>query len=317
MQFWSIHRLAGSTSTDRRGVAVVEAGLADASAGEEDVRERIRNLVASRWIAQFVIVDPGPDPILRQFVRAGRLTGRSVRVLARLNREDLPPPLSGERWVESTLPDRPGWVLTSPHPPAWKRAIKRTTDLLIAGLLLVILSPLMTVIALVIRSSSPGPILYRWRVVGKNGKAFTGYKFRTMVRDADRMKEDLIDQNEMDGPVFKLINDPRITWLGRSLRKYSLDELPQLWSILTGDMSLVGPRPALPEEYRRYQLWQMRRLSVTPGLTCLWQVQGRNAIRSFGDWARLDLRYIDHWSLGLDAKILLQTVLVVLRGTGR
>jgi lipopolysaccharide/colanic/teichoic acid biosynthesis glycosyltransferase len=175
----------------------------------------------------------------------------------------------------------------------------------------------MLVCAVAVRLSSPGPIIYPWRVVGRYGRPFTGYKLRTMVEGAHGMRSTLRSQNEMSGPVFKMTADPRVTAAGRWLRKYSFDELPQLWSVLKGDMSLVGPRPVLREEYLEFELWQMRKLSVTPGLTCLWQVRGRNAIRDFADWARLDLEYIDNWSLMLDAKILMHTVLVVLKGTGR
>jgi lipopolysaccharide/colanic/teichoic acid biosynthesis glycosyltransferase len=191
------------------------------------------------------------------------------------------------------------------------------TDVTLAGALLVLSSPLMLALAIAVRLSSPGPVMYRWPVVGRNGRPFTGYKFRTMVQDADLLKASLLDRNEMVGPVFKLANDPRLTKLGRWLRRYSLDEVPQLWSVLKGDMSLVGPRPALRDEYQRFELWQMRKVSVTPGMTCLWQVRGRNAIRDFAEWARLDLHYIDHWSLWLDFTILLRTAAAIARGTGR
>jgi len=137
-----------------------------------------------------------------------------------------------------------------------------------------------------------------------------------MAANADETKPQLATLNEMRGPVFKMGNDPRITRLGRFLRKYSIDELPQLWSVLKGDMSLVGPRPAGPHEWEKYEPWQRRKLSVTPGITCLWQVSGRNKINDFNEWVKLDLEYIDNWSLWLDLKILLRTVVVVLRGTG-
>jgi lipopolysaccharide/colanic/teichoic acid biosynthesis glycosyltransferase len=145
---------------------------------------------------------------------------------------------------------------------------------------------------------------------------FTGYKFTTMVADADERKSDLTPNNEMNGPVFKMENDPRITSFGRFLRKYSLNELPQLWSVLKGDMSLVGPRPAFRHELERYEFWHKRKLSIKPGMTCLWQVRGRNRIRNFDDWVKMDLEYIDHWSLWLDFKILYWTAWTVIRGTG-
>ncbi len=196
------------------------------------------------------------------------------------------------------------------------RIVKRLCDLVGSAAILVLLTPLLSLVGLLVRLSSPGPVLYPWHVVGKEGRPFTGYKFRTMVANADQLKTQLLAHNEMNGPVFKMRDDPRITSLGRYLRKYSLDELPQLWSVLKGDMSLVGPRPAGPQEWARYEPWQRRRLSVTPGITCLWQVNGRNRISDFNEWVKLDLQYIDNWSLTLDLKILWRTVFVVLRGTG-
>lgn len=196
------------------------------------------------------------------------------------------------------------------------RIAKRAVDITLAGLGLVILSPLLLLTGILVRLSSDGPVFYPWEVVGRGGRPFRGYKFRTMVVDADALKHQLLHKNEMTGPVFKMRADPRITPVGRFLRKYSLDELPQLWSVLKGDMSLVGPRPAGTLEWERYEPWQRRKLSVTPGITCLWQVSGRNRVSDFDEWVRIDLDYIDHWSLGLDLRILLRTVAVVLRGTG-
>jgi lipopolysaccharide/colanic/teichoic acid biosynthesis glycosyltransferase len=152
--------------------------------------------------------------------------------------------------------------------------------------------------------------------VGINKKRFTGFKFRTMIVGADRMKELLLDKNEMQKVVFKMKNDPRVTPIGRILRKFSLDELPQLWSVLKGDMSVVGPRPPLVSELDKFESWHRRKLSVKPGLTCLWQISGRSEIQNFDEWVRLDLQYIDEWSLWLDFKILLKTVPVVLMGRG-
>ncbi|MFN8557900.1 MAG: sugar transferase [Dehalococcoidia bacterium] len=195
--------------------------------------------------------------------------------------------------------------------------VKDTIDVIGAALGLLALAPLFAVLAVLVKRSSPGPVFYRWRVVGRGGRPFTGYKFRTMVADADARKAGLLARNEMSGPMFKMADDPRVTPLGRTLRRYSLDELPQLWSVLVGDMSLVGPRPPLQTEWARFEPWQRRKLAVRPGITCLWQVQGRNAIRDFDDWVRLDLEYIDSWSLWLDLRILGQTLRAVVRGTGR
>ena len=198
----------------------------------------------------------------------------------------------------------------------WRDAIKRLVDLFLGTILAIVASPVMLAIAAVIWIRDGSPILYQWKVVGKDGQPFHSWKFRTMVHDADRLKRELLQHNEMRGPVFKMRNDPRITRAGHFLRKYSLDELPQLWSVLLGDMSLVGPRPPLVSEYQRFQRWQKRKLAVIPGLTCLWQVQGRADISDFDEWVRMDLDYIDHWSLGLDLKIMFRTVLVVLQGRG-
>ena len=193
---------------------------------------------------------------------------------------------------------------------------KRLMDVVVAVALLVLLAPLLAIVALLVQATSKGPVFYRWRVVGKNGRYFTGYKFRTMVDDADRLKQDLLTRNEMTGPVFKMEADPRITRCGRILRRFSLDELPQLWSVLRGDMSLVGPRPPLQEEYERFNAWQKQKLATRPGITCLWQVSGRNRIRDFDDWVRLDLEYIKNWSLWLDVKILFRTAIAVVSGRG-
>jgi exopolysaccharide biosynthesis polyprenyl glycosylphosphotransferase len=195
--------------------------------------------------------------------------------------------------------------------------VKRLMDILISGALLIVLLPLCALIALAIKLTTPRlPIFYKWQVVGFKGRRFTGYKFTTMVEDADAQKEALSDRNEMQGPVFKIRKDPRITPLGRWLRRYSVNELPQLWSVLKGDMSLVGPRPAFPHELERYELWHKRKLCVRPGITCLWQVSGRNRISRFDDWVRMDLEYIDSWTLWLDVKILMRTAWTVIAGTG-
>jgi len=193
--------------------------------------------------------------------------------------------------------------------------IKRVLDMLGAGFGLLLLSPLLTVSALLIRLDSPGRALYpSWRM-GKKGKRFRCYKLRTMVENADDLKAELRDRNERQGPFFKIANDPRITRVGRWLRKYSIDELPQLWNVLIGEMSLVGPRPHPVDDYERYQVEHLRRLDVKPGVTCLWQVYARRD-PSFETNMALDLEYIETWSLWLDAKILLKTLPTVLNGSG-
>jgi exopolysaccharide biosynthesis polyprenyl glycosylphosphotransferase len=194
---------------------------------------------------------------------------------------------------------------------------KRLMDMVLSAAALILLSPLFALIAMAIKLTTPHlPVFYRWRVVGYRGRRFTGYKFTTMVGDADDRKESLQALNEMTGPVFKIRDDPRVTRLGKFLRKYSLNELPQLWSVLVGDMSLVGPRPAGPHELVRYEIWHKRKLSVRPGITCYWQVRGRNAISNFDDWVKMDLEYIQKRSMWTDLTILFRTVGVVFKGTG-
>lgn len=201
---------------------------------------------------------------------------------------------------------------------SWASVLKYLMDFLGSIFLLLVLTPLVLVpIALLIKLTSPGPIFFRQKRSGLNGQPFTLYKFRTMVTHAEQLKHELAAMNEMTGPVFKLTNDPRVTPIGRFLRKFSIDELPQLVNVLRGEMSLVGPRPLPVDEVKRFNdLAHRRRLSVKPGLTCLWQISGRNNVKDFKDWVRLDLEYIDNWSLWLDCKILCLTVPVVLAGTG-
>jgi exopolysaccharide biosynthesis polyprenyl glycosylphosphotransferase len=192
--------------------------------------------------------------------------------------------------------------------------VKRATDVFLAGASLLLLSAPMALIALLIRATSPGPVIFRQVRCGLNGRQFTFYKFRSMCADAEALQSSLEHLNERD-LVFKMKNDPRLTGVGRWLRKFSMDELPQLWNVLKGDMSLVGPRPALPSEVERYQGWQRRRLRMRPGLTCLWAVNGRDKV-DFETWMKFDMQYIDTWSLALDWKIILRTIPQVLSGRG-
>ena len=211
-----------------------------------------------------------------------------------------------------------GMILKPDYAGAEALFAKRIFDFAAASILLLLLSPVLALIALAIKLSEPKqPVIYPWRVIGQNGDPFTSYKFRTMVPNADALKAQLLDRNEMKGPVFKITDDPRVTKVGRVLRKFSLDELPQIWSVVKGDMSLVGPRPAGPQELKRYEFWHKRKLSIKPGITCLWQVNGRNAVSDFDEWVRMDIDYIDHWSFWLDLKILLRTAWVVVAGTGK
>lgn len=200
--------------------------------------------------------------------------------------------------------------------PSLGLLLKRGVDILLAGPALIANSPVFVLIAIAIKLDSPGPVFYRSTRVGKKGATFTCLKFRTMIQGAEALQDRLRDRNERDGVLFKIENDPRITRLGRFLRKYSLDELPQLWNVLKGNMSLVGPRPSLPSEVVQYQPSQLRRLDTLPGITGLWQVKARRD-PSFETYIRLDTEYVDRWSFWLDVKIMLKTLRVVVNGTGQ
>ncbi|MGZ5552654.1 MAG: sugar transferase [Chthoniobacterales bacterium] len=212
---------------------------------------------------------------------------------------------------------RPMLVFRSTPEVSWALLIKGTIDRIGAALALIILAIPMLLVALIIKLTSRGSAIFRQQRAGKHGKPFTMYKFRSMSDDAEQRHADLLPFNQMSGPVFKIEDDPRITPFGRWLRRTSMDETPQLINVLLGDMSLVGPRPLPLYEVEKFEnTAQRRRLSVKPGLTCLWQIRGRNEVKDFRDWVRLDLEYIDQWSLGLDFKILARTVPAVMFGLG-
>ena len=215
------------------------------------------------------------------------------------------------------LHGRPMLIFRSTPEHSWQAIVKEAFDVATSFLLLLLLLPVFLIVTVLIKLSSPGPVLFRQQRSGLNGRPFTMLKFRSMVSDADQRKHELEALNEMGGPVFKVTDDPRVTPIGRFLRRHSVDELPQLLNVFRGDMSLVGPRPLPVDEVQRFDdLAHRRRLSVKPGMTCLWQVSGRNNVKDFKDWVRLDLEYIDNWSLWLDFKILLRTIPVVFTGTG-
>jgi exopolysaccharide biosynthesis polyprenyl glycosylphosphotransferase len=198
----------------------------------------------------------------------------------------------------------------------WPMVCKRMLDICVSALSLIILAPVFAIVAFLVKLDSRGPVFFYQDRVGLNKRRFRMYKFRTMAGDAEKKQLELECLNEADGPVFKIRNDPRVTRLGKYLRKASVDELPQLWNVLMGDMSLVGPRPLPLRDYRAFdQDSARRRFSVRPGMTCLWQVNGRSSV-SFKEWMELDLHYIDHWSLWLDVKLLARTIPAVLKGAG-
>jgi exopolysaccharide biosynthesis polyprenyl glycosylphosphotransferase len=204
----------------------------------------------------------------------------------------------------------------SENADSWAQVIKRALDVVVAAVLCLLLFPLLFCVAIAVKLSSPGPIFFAQDRIGLNKRRFKIWKFRTMVADAEKLRVELEKQNEMGGPAFKIKNDPRITALGKRLRRTSIDELPQLFNVLKGDMSLVGPRPLPVRDYQGFnEDWQRRRFSIKPGITCLWQVNGRSEI-SFDQWMRLDLQYLDEWSLWLDFKILAKTLPAVLKGAG-
>lgn len=188
--------------------------------------------------------------------------------------------------------------------------IKRLIDVVCSFLGVLVLSPLFIIIAIIIKTTSKGPVFFSQKRVGKSGKEFNMYKFRSMVVNAEELKEKLVAQNEMSGPMFKMKDDPRVTKVGKFIRKTSIDELPQLWNVLKGEMSLVGPRPSLSKEVDQFEEWMYRRLEVKPGLTCYWQVSGRNNI-DFEDWMKLDIRYVDERNTWIDIKLILKTIFVL------
>lgn len=214
------------------------------------------------------------------------------------------------------LTNRDGYLHCLPYEQKPRQmAFKRLFDIVASAAALWILSPLLILVAMLIKATSRGPVFFRQRRVGLRGKPFSMLKFRSMIENAERIKPWLLENNEQSGPVFKMRRDPRVTRVGSFIRRYSIDELPQLVNVLRGDMSIVGPRPPLGDEVARYEAWHLRRLSVRPGLTCTWQVSGRSKI-SFEQWMTMDMQYIDHWSLRRDVNLIFKTIPAVLTGRG-
>jgi exopolysaccharide biosynthesis polyprenyl glycosylphosphotransferase len=228
-------------------------------------------------------------------------------------------PMFNLRIARTHIDDLDGVPVISIHSgpqEGWQLFVKRLIDAVGSAFLVILLSPLLLLVSLLIKATSPGPVFFRQERLGLNKRRIKLLKFRTMVPDADKQQRELEHLNEAEGPVFKIKNDPRVTAVGRFLRRFSIDELPQLFNVLTGEMSLVGPRPLPIRDVERIDAqWHKRRFSVKPGLTCLWQVNGRSDV-NFERWVRLDLEYIDRWSLGLDMKILAKTIPAVMRGSG-
>jgi exopolysaccharide biosynthesis polyprenyl glycosylphosphotransferase len=245
------------------------------------------------------------EPLMRHCADLG--------IRTRLQLEFLPPAYS--RIYLENFRDMQLLSLSSAPDSELRLFFKRVFDVVLSSAALIVLAPVLLVIAAMIKITSRGPVLFQQTRCGLGGRRFTLYKFRSMINNAEQKRAELHQRNELDGPVFKISDDPRITAVGRWLRRFSLDELPQLWNVFRGEMSFVGPRPAVPEEVVQYEDWQRRRLRMRPGLTCTWVLEGRSHV-DFNRWMQLDLKYIDNWSLWLDAKIFFRTIPIVLSGRG-
>ena len=284
----------------------------EAESGDADVIGDVRNclsLARAMFVDEIFFSVPGDKKLVIGMVEEARTAGIDVRVVP-----DLYDGLAWNAPVEY-IGQFPTIPLHRREFPIGAFLLKRAIDITVSVFALIVLAPLMLTIALAIRMGSHGPIFYRAQRIGRKGRTFCCFKFRTMVQNADVLKAQLEHMNERDSVLFKIANDPRITAIGRWLRKYSLDELPQFYNVLLGDMSLVGPRPPMANEVEQYDLSHLRRLDVLPGITGLWQVEARQD-PSFDSYISLDTAYVDNWSLLLDIKILARTVGVVLGGTG-
>jgi exopolysaccharide biosynthesis polyprenyl glycosylphosphotransferase len=284
----------------------------EAESGDADIIGDVRNclsLARSLFVDEIFFSIPADKKIVIGIVEEARAIGIDVRVVP-----DLYDGLAWNAPVEY-IGQFPTIPLHRRDLPIGVFLLKRALDLTLSVFGMVVLAPFMLLISLAIRMDSKGPIFYRAQRIGRKGRTFVCYKFRTMCTDADKLKKDLMDRNERDGILFKIANDPRVTGIGRFLRKYSLDELPQFYNVLRGDMSLVGPRPPMAAEVEQYDLAHLRRLDVLPGMTGLWQVEARQD-PSFDSYISLDTAYVENWSLWLDMKILARTVGVVFSGTG-
>jgi exopolysaccharide biosynthesis polyprenyl glycosylphosphotransferase len=270
----------------------------------------LESIIRTHFIDEVLITLPGARDLIQEVVARARLFGAQVRVV---------PDLYGGLAFGAPLDpvgQFPTFTLHARSTPALQLTIKRFVDASLSVVALILLAPLFLFIAILVKLDSEGPVFYNSVRLGKKGKPFVCHKFRSMAADAERRKESLAHLNEREGILFKISDDPRVTRLGRFLRKWSLDELPQLWNVLKGDMSLVGPRPPIPEEFKQYSVEHLRRLEVAPGLTGLWQVHSRQS-PYFDDYIQLDLKYLDSWSVWLDITLIAKTFLVILAGTGR
>lgn len=270
---------------------------------------QLESVMSLKIVDLTVVTAPVTDKAIKGCLELLDIMGKSVVIML----DDMLSKVARSRPVDF---DGLFMVAYDSHPRRpWHEFVKRFMDFSLTAIGLAIISPLLLVIALAIKLTSEGPVIFSQERVGINGRVFKMYKFRSMVQDAETLKSKLVYLNEMSGPVFKIRDDPRVTKVGRFLRKTSLDELPQLWNVLKGDMSLVGPRPPLPKEVDMYNLKHRKRLAVKPGITCIWQISGRNDV-DFEQWMEMDAEYVDRWSLWLDMEILAKTVPVVLMRKG-
>ena len=309
-----LHReLQGNRETEYNVLGFIDSDIPAAPAGSSQVLGGLHDLerILMRTACDEVFI---ALPIKSRYSEIQRVMESCERVGVRA--KYLADLFENTETVSEVEDDRVALVAAPPAPEGWRLLAKRTIDLAGAAMGLVALSPVLLVAAVAIKLSSPGPILYAQPRYGLNRRLFKMYKLRTMVADADALQAALETRNEATGPVFKIKDDPRVTTIGRWLRRTSIDELPQLLNVLSGEMSLVGPRPLPVRDVHRFsEAALMRRFSVRPGLTCLWQISGRNNL-TFEDWIRLDLQYIDEWTMGLDVSVLVRTIPAVLRGTG-
>jgi len=298
--------------SEQKDLGYVVKGFVDANHSTDPrVLGRLEDLSAvarANFIDEIFITIPFEREVVRSLALEARHSRLNVNLVPELY--DL-----GWRSPLEYLGDFPVMALHHEPIPALGLLLKRLADIALSASALVMLSPLLAAIAIVVTLDSPGPVLYRSVRIGKKGVRFTCYKFRSMVANAERLRASLEHLNEREGPLFKIENDPRITRVGRTLRKYSLDELPQLWNVFIGDMSLVGPRPPVPDECAQYRIEYLRRLDVKPGLTGLWQVYGRKH-PSFDKALTLDVQYIEGWNLWLDVQIVLRTIPVLFQRAG-
>lgn len=307
------YHLIGCLDPDSKRVGMTVAGNVQVVGVLDD----FRNIILSQTVDEVIFAMPLKriDNVVDHIAFAEEV-GVNVRVLPdwQIQKMMYQPEIASVQ-IE-TFVGIPTLTLSSTPRKEFDLFVKAVVDRSAALVGLTLLAPFFALVALLIKVESRGPVFFRQQRSGLNGRIFTMYKFRSMVCDAEARRADLEQANEMDGPVFKMAKDPRITGVGSFLRRTSLDELPQLINVARGEMSLVGPRPPLPLEVQSYEPWQRRRLSMKPGLTCIWQVSGRNDI-SFEQWMKLDLEYIDKWSLWFDLQLLAKTVPAVLLGTGR